>query len=139
MADRAFIDTNVFVYSVDEGEPAKQQRAQEVLKATPNIVVSTQVLNEFYVITTRKLATPLSVTDAAAVVDQMARYTCVPVDSDLVRRAISAGRRWQLSHSDALIVVAARQAACERLVTEDLTAGAGYDGLRIENPFAAAP
>jgi predicted nucleic acid-binding protein len=65
----------------------------------------------------------------------VARLTCVPVDADLVLRAIRAGQRWQLSHWDALMVVAARQAGCDRLLTEDLADGASYEGLRVENPF----
>ncbi|MGH3681749.1 MAG: PIN domain-containing protein [Natronosporangium sp.] len=135
MAGRSFIDTNVFIYSVDTSEPDKQRRAQQVLRDTPGIVVSTQVLNEFYNISTRKLRPPLPASEAAAAVEGMAGYSCVPVDVDLVLRAIRAGRRWQLSHWDALMVEAARQAGCDRVLTEDLSDGASYDGLRIENPF----
>jgi predicted nucleic acid-binding protein len=138
MADRAFLDTNVFVYSVDNADPDKQRRAQQVLRETSDIVVSTQVMNEFYVITTRKLAIPLVAEDSAAIIDEMTQYTCVPVDADLVLRAIRAGQRWQLSHWDALMVVAAQQAACEVLLSEDLADCATYDGLQIQNPFRDA-
>jgi predicted nucleic acid-binding protein len=142
MAGRAFVDTNVFVYAVDDAEPDKQKRAQQVLRETSDIVVSTQVMNEFYVITTRRLATPLPPDDAAAIVEEMTQYMCVPTDSDLVLRAIQAGQQWQLSHWDALMVAAARQVGCDRLLSEDLAHGATYDGLRVENPFrttAGAP
>jgi predicted nucleic acid-binding protein len=135
MSGRAFLDTNVFVYAVDTANPAKQKRAQEVLTTTPDVVVSTQVMNEFYVVATRKLATPLPPDDAAAIVARMAELVCVTVDSDLVRSAIWAGQRWQLSHWDSLMVVAAQRAGCDRLLTEDLNTGAGYEGLRVENPF----
>jgi predicted nucleic acid-binding protein len=135
MTGRAFIDTNVFVYSVDTSEPDKQQRAQQILTTTPGPVVSTQVMNEFFTIATRKLSTPLPIDKAAAIVEGMARLSCVPVDAALVLRAIRAGQRWQLSHWDALMVEAARQATCDRLLTEDLADGASYDGIRIENPF----
>lgn len=135
MTGKSFIDTNIFVYSVDAAEPAKQKRAKQVLRDTPGVVVSTQVMNEFYNISTRKLATPLPTDAAADVVGSMTLYTCVPVDADLVLRAIREGQRWQLSHWDALVVAAARQAGCDRVLTEDLSDGAVYDGLRIENPF----
>jgi predicted nucleic acid-binding protein len=135
MAGRSFVDTNVFVYAIDTAEPAKQQRAQDVLRATPSIVVSTQVMNEFYTTSTRKLPSPLAAAEAAAVVAEMSRYTCVAVDADLVLRAVRAGQRWQLSHWDALILEAARQAGCEVILTEDLANGADYDGVRVENPF----
>lgn len=135
MADRHFVDTNVFVYSVDGADPVKQERARHVLRVATDIVVSTHVLNEFYVIATRKIAKPLAVADAAAAVEKMAKYTCVPVDATLVRTAIRAGQRWQLAHWDALMLEAARQAACTRLITEDLADGASFDGITIENPF----
>jgi predicted nucleic acid-binding protein len=135
MAGSTFVDTNVFVYAVDTAEPRKQERAQHVLDETPSLVVSTQVLNEFYATITRKLASPLSTEDAAAAVEYIAQHHCVPVDADLVLRAIRDGQRWQLSHWDALMVAAARQAGCDRILTEDLSDGAAYDSLRIENPF----
>lgn len=135
MSGRCFVDTNVFVYSVDTSDLAKQARAQDVLLNTSEIVVSTQVMNEFYVITTRKLDKPLAADDAAAIIEQMAMYTCVAVDPVLVRRAIRAGRQWQLSHWDALMLESARQSACQLLLTEDLADGADYGGVRIANPF----
>lgn len=135
MAGRVFIDTNIFVYSVDTADPDKQARAQQVLISTPGAVVSTQVMNEFYHTATRKLRPPLPAAAANGVVERMARLVCVPVDADLVLRAVRAGRRWQLSQWDALMVEAARQAGCDRVLTEDLADGAVYDGLRIENPL----
>lgn len=137
MAGRAFIDTNVFIYSVDAADPDKQARAQQVLTSTPGAVVSTQVMNEFYSATTRKLQKPLSPAQATAIVERMARLVCVPVDAHLVLRAIQAGRRWQLAHWDALMIAAAQQAVCDRMLTEDLADGAVYDGVRITNPFRA--
>lgn len=135
MAGRDFIDTNVFIYSVDAADPDKQARAQQVLTSTRGAVVSTQVMNEFYTAATRKLQKPLSPDQATAIVERMARQVCVPVDAGLVLRAIQVGRRWQLSHWDALMVAAAHQAGCDRLLTEDLADGAVYDGVQITNPF----
>jgi hypothetical protein len=42
------------------------------------------VLNEFYVVTTSKLAVPLSLADASAAVDRLSRLAVVPVDVPLV-------------------------------------------------------
>jgi predicted nucleic acid-binding protein len=131
---RTFVDTNVFVHSVDRAEPRKRIRAQEVLRQTSDIVVSAQVMNEFLVVTTRKLATPLSTDQAAAIVAQMDNHTCVSIDANLVRNAIREGERWQLSHWNALTLAAARQTACDVVLTEDLADGADYDGIRISNP-----
>ncbi len=133
MTGRRFLDTNILVYAVDQADLGKHKRAQEILAETSDAVISAQVLNEFYVVLTRKLSTPVS--RARAMVDELAKLPCVPVDADLVRAAIDAGQRWQLSHWDALVVQAARQARCEVVVTEDLATGAQYDGILIENPF----
>lgn len=137
MSDRVFLDTNIFVYAVDTADADKQKRAQTVLRTTSDAAVSTQVMNEFFVVTTRKLATPLHPDAAAAVIAEMAKLVCVTVDATLVQSAIRTGRRWQLSHWDALMVEAARRAGCDRLLTEDLAHGTIYDGLRVENPLRA--
>jgi predicted nucleic acid-binding protein len=137
MSDRAFLDTNIFVYAVDNAEADKRKLAQAVLSTTGDAAVSTQVMNEFFVVATRKLAIPLHPDAAAAVIEEMTKLVCVAVDADLVQSAIRAGRLWRLSHWDSLMVEAARRAGCNRLLTEDLAHGAVYDGLRVENPFRA--
>lgn len=137
MAGKSFVDTNVFVCAVDGSEPARQRRAKEILRSTPGITVSTQVLNEYYVVATRQLKPPVPAEIVGATVERMARYHCVPVDADLVLRAVRAGQRWQLSHWDALLVEAARQAGCDQLLTEHLADGASYGGLQVRNPFQA--
>lgn len=113
----------------------KQQTAQAILAREPRLVISAQVLNEFYTVVTRKLAKPLPAPEAEDMVIRLAELPCVPIDVNLVRDAIMAGQRWQLSHWDALVVEAARQAGCIRVLTEDLANGANYQGVRIENPF----
>jgi predicted nucleic acid-binding protein len=139
MTSRAFIDSNVLVYSVDESpaEKPKHERAVEVLSARPeNLVVSTQVLQEFYVVTTRKLKHPLSEERAARAVRGIAKLDVVAVDVPLVLAAVDTSRTVQLSLWDALIIEAASRAGCERVLSEDLTAGQVIRGVRIENPFA---
>jgi predicted nucleic acid-binding protein len=73
MSDRAFLDTNIFVYAVDNADVDKQKLAQTVLRTTTDAAVSTQVMNEFFVVTTRKLTTPLHPDAAAAVIEEMAK------------------------------------------------------------------
>ncbi len=136
MTDRAFIDTNILVYSVDTAHPDRQQRALAALDDPAfDFVVSAQVLGEFYAVVTRKLAHPLTEEDAAAQVAQLSRLPTVPVDGALATAAIGASRRWKISYWDALIVEAARQAMCSVVLSEDLSAKTAYDGLVIQNPF----
>jgi predicted nucleic acid-binding protein len=138
MSGRTFLDSNVLVYSVDESpaEKAKQERAAELLSAQPeNLVVSTQVLQEFYVVTTRKLKNPLSEELAARAVRGIAKLDVVGVDVPLVLSAVDTSRTAQVSLWDALIIEAASRAGCERVLSEDLNAGQVIRGVRIENPF----
>jgi predicted nucleic acid-binding protein len=135
MPGRTFLDTNVLVYTVDNADPAKQRTARTLLAETADPVVSAQVLNEFYVTITRKLQPAVAPDTATEMMHRLTRLSCVVIDAQLVQLAIAAGQRWQLSHWDALVIEAARQAGCGRVLTEDLRAGADYHGLAIENPF----
>jgi predicted nucleic acid-binding protein len=133
-----FVDTNVFVYAVDTDEPDKRATAQRVLATVRPILVSTQVLSEYYVAVTRKLARPLGPAAAAADVDDLAELPIVTVDAKLVRDAVRASQRWQVSHWDALIIEAARTGGCGRVLSEDLDPGTDFGGIRVENPFGAS-
>ena len=138
MSGRTFLDSNVLVYSVDESpaEKSKHEQAVELLSAQPeNLVVSTQVLQEFYVVTTRKLKSPLSEELAARAVRGIAKLDVVGVDVPLVLSAVDTSRTAQVSLWDALIIEAASRAGCERVLSEDLNAGQVIRGVRIENPF----
>jgi predicted nucleic acid-binding protein len=135
MSGRAFLDTNVLVYAVDDADPAKKKTARELLAQADDVVISAQVLNEFYVTVTRKLKPAVEADAAAHMVRKLAQIQCVAIDAQLVQLALRAGQRWQLSHWDSLVVEAARQAGCVKILTEDLADGATYNGLVIENPF----
>ena len=99
-------------------------------------MVNTQVMQEFFVTVTRRIARPLATPDALAVLDLLALASVAPMDANAVRRAAEATTRHQLSLWDALIVDAAVTAGCDRLLTEDLNAGQVFDGVTVVNPFA---
>ena len=139
MTERTFVDTNVWVYAVDEADPAKHARALALLtpSADSDFVVSTQVLIEFYVVVTRKLSVPVSGEDAQAMVDELAKLPVVSTDSQLVMAAMAGSREWGISLWDALIVRAAEVSGCDLVLSEDLTHGGVYGSVRVENPFLA--
>jgi predicted nucleic acid-binding protein len=85
--DRAFFDTNVLVYAFDVEEPEKQAVAQRLLAEIPLIVVSGQVLGEFYWTVTRKLPRAIAVESARSLVEWFSYMTVVPIDHELVRGA----------------------------------------------------
>ena len=135
-ADSTFVDTSVLVYAIDTTSPAKQARAQTLLaELAGSIVISTQVLLEFYVTATRKLARPLSPEDAERRVQELSGTDVVDVAVPIVRNAIALAREHQLSVWDALIVESARARGCRRLFSEDLQHGREFGTVRVENPF----
>lgn len=134
---RTFVDTNVLLYSFDTSEPRKREIALELLTAEDQLLVlSAQVLSEFYVNAVRKLAEPLPESEASAAVADLTELPTVAIDAELVRDAIELSREAQVSYWDALIVAAARAAHCTRILTEDLNSGQVIGGVRIEDPFA---
>ena len=140
MAERlvTFVDTNVLAYAYDRSETVKQSVAQaqlEVLWRNRTGTLSTQVLQEFYVVATRKLAAPMHRTTARKIVALYAEWPVVQVDAPLLLAASELEERHTLSFWDALIVEAARRSGATRLLTEDLQAGRRIGGVRIENPF----
>jgi predicted nucleic acid-binding protein len=139
MGDRVFVDTNLFVYADDLDAGAKRERAQQLLReliADGRAVLSTQVLQEFFVIATRKLGVSAEI--ARRKVELMARLDLVQVRPELILAAIDLHRLRSLSFWDALIVRSAVAAGCARVLTEDLQHGEVIEGVRIENPFRDA-
>jgi predicted nucleic acid-binding protein len=136
-----FVDTNVLVYAHDRSEPAKQSVAQEVLEQlwTDRAgALSTQVLQELYVVATRKLNPPMPRATAREVVAVYGEWLVVEVDVTLIIAASELEGRHRLSFWDALIVEAARRAGATRLLTEDLQPGRRIGGIGIEDPFSQA-
>jgi len=136
MSDSVFADTNVFVYLFDRDAPAKQRRARQILEEEGDrLVLSTQVLQEFFVTVTRKLGQPLPESDAEAATRDLAAFEVVEPDLAMVLRSISSSRAWKISLWDALIVEAARARDCARLLSEDMQHGRLFGSVRVENPF----
>ncbi len=137
-----FADTNVLVYAYDLDEPAKRGRARQLMSESGlrgDLSISTQVLKEFYSVTTRRLRRPLSPDQAARAVAALAEYPVVVEDVALIRRAITLSQGAGIAFWDALIVEAARRAKARILYTEDLQHGRDFDGLVVENPFRELP
>ena len=134
-----FVDTNVLVYLFDAGAPDKQGRARQLLRdERDRIAVSVQVLGEFYVTVTRKLAEPLTPDAAARAVEELCRFQVQAVHPKLVRSAVRRSQSSHLSYWDALIVETALDAGADVLFTEDLQHGQEVDGMRIIDPFRDA-
>lgn len=136
-----FIDTNILVYAHDASETVRQPIARalvERLWADRSGVLSTQVLQEFYVVATRKLSPPVPRSEAREIVALYGTWPIVSIDVALILDATSLEERVGLSFWDALIVEAARRGGATRLVSEDFQDGSQIDGIGVEDPFRAA-
>lgn len=136
--NRSFFDTNVLVYLFDEDAPEKKARAQQLLEQEAGegrAVLSTQVLQEFYVAVTRKLARPLPASDAERAVRDLAALPLIQVNAPMILAAIRRSQKLQISFWDGLIIEAALTAGVGVVFTEDLQDGQMIDGLEIKNPF----
>jgi len=136
MMSKIFIDTNILIYSMDRFNPEKQKQSRRKLKTFNKDVkgvISTQVLQEFYVAATRKLnADPLIVKD---IINSFGKFETVLIHPEIIKEAIDCSIINRLSFWDALIVTAAESAHCDKLWTEDLNSGQVIRGVRIENPL----
>jgi predicted nucleic acid-binding protein len=136
--NRRFVDANVLVYAHDESAGGKRDQARalvEQLWESRDGCLSVQVLQEFFVTVTRKIAKPLNAETAKEIVADYSRwYLHVPAADDVLA-AIGIHQRAGISFWDAMIVRSAAEIGCDVLYSEDLNADQEYSGIRVENPF----
>jgi predicted nucleic acid-binding protein len=138
MTGPVFVDTNLLVYARDASEPAKQQMAQEWMKAlwaTRSGRLSYQVLQEYYTTVTRKLNPGMPREQARADIAALLEWRPVEIDAAVIAKAWEIEDRYQLSWWDALIAAAATASRCSVLLTEDLSHEMLIGGVRVVNPF----
>jgi predicted nucleic acid-binding protein len=139
MSDKTFVDTNVLIYAHDIDAKAKHEKAKSVLRelwSKRTGVLSMQVLQEFYVNVTRKIASPLPKDVARRVVDTYAIW-CVETTPTEISSAFRIEDESRIGFWDALIVASAAKSGATRILSEDLNAQQRIAGVSVENPFVA--
>jgi predicted nucleic acid-binding protein len=137
---RRFLDTNILVYLFDTDAPEKKATVAGLFEregASGLLILSTQVLQEFYVVVTRKLARPLSPETAEQAVRDFATLPVRQVTSAHLLSAIRRSIQSRLSFWDALVVETAVDAGATVLLSEDLQDGQVFEGVRVVNPFGS--
>ena len=138
MSDRYFLDTNVLVYSFDETDESKRDRARALIAGAleGGGTISFQVVQEFLNVALRKFVRPMTLNQAQDYLDAVLVPLCrVHSDPDLYRDALATHLRWRFSFYDSLVVAAALRSGCHTLYTEDLQHGQDLGGLVIVDPF----
>jgi predicted nucleic acid-binding protein len=132
-----FVDTNVLLYAVSRASEDRDKAAvARSLLRRRDLVVSVQVLQEFYVQATRASRPDrLRHDQAVRLVESFCRYPVQELTLAILRAAFVTRARWGLSYWDAAILEAARSSGCEVVLSEDLSEQQDYGGIRVENPF----
>ncbi len=134
-----FLDTNIIVYSLDSAHPAKQETAQAILESAlskQSAIVSFQVVQETLQVVIRKFRVILHDADVHSLLEQvLVPLWKVQPSPALYGKALQVQTNQGFGFHDSLVVAAALQSGCKRLLSEDLQHGQRIEGLRIENPF----
>jgi predicted nucleic acid-binding protein len=134
----SFVDTNILVYAFGGHDSRRSPIAQALVRnlmATQALQTSTQVLQELFVVLTRKLRTPITAKQALLFLDQLGAWPVTVLDYGALRNAVELSMEAKLSLWDALIIIAAARSGSQRLYTEDLQHGQVIRGVEIVNPF----
>jgi len=138
MTVKVFVDTNVLVYAYDRGAGSRHERAQSLLEKLwkeGNGILSTQVLQEFYVNVRRKAKRPVSIEQAKSLISDYLSWDPIVNDGATMLEAIDVEQRYQLSFWDSLIVVAAQKGGASVLFSEDFNHGQKFGSLVVQNPY----
>lgn len=136
-----FLDTNVLIYAHDRSAGEKHAKARNLVRQlweTGNGCLSVQVLQEFYVTVTRKVAQPMSIEDAAQILRDLSFWQIHTPNAEDVLGAIDIQRHYQISFWDAMVIHSARCSGCQVIWSEDLSDGQEYENLLVRNPFKRA-
>lgn len=136
ISDSVFLDSNIFVFSIDISAGEKQRIAKQLLtmhERENNGTISTQVLQDFYFVATKKLG--LIPDLARTYLNAIQDMETVIISSVLIDDAIGLQFRFQISFWYALILQAATFSHCEYLFTEDLKHEQKYGDVTVINSF----
>ena len=138
MSAVAFVDSNVLIYAHDLDAGVKRERAAAKLRELWDAGtgrLSVQVLQEFYVSATQRLAAPIARSTAREVIKTYGLWIHRATSVDTVARATEIAEFARISFWDALIVASAEEVDADELLSEDLNDGQEIAGIKIVNPL----
>ena len=125
MSVKAFIDTNIFIYTQRTDCPIKRQIAEKAVNYF-DCVASTQVLNEIVNVFTKEYPIPIEKVEYLRSISEISEI--IVIDEDLIIFALNLHYSYKLSYYDCLMIAAALYSGCHYLISEDM-----QDGLLIDN------
>lgn len=133
-----FVDTNILIYAHDRSAGQKHSRARNLLRElwqSGDGCLSIQVLQEFFVNVTRKVARPLAPEAAAQIIADLSVWRVHRPGVEDILDAIRLQGRYQISFWDAMVVASAIQSGCQTIWSEDLNSGQVYEDVTVLSPF----
>jgi len=138
-ADLFFLDTNIFVYTLDGGSQEKNDRARELVRKAIDSrkgVVSYQVVQEFFNVAFRRFSQPMNIAEAEQYLMTVLRpLLAVHSSPALYFEALRITEKYEVSWYDSLMLAAAIEGGCEKVYSEDFQHGQKIENMKIENPF----
>jgi predicted nucleic acid-binding protein len=132
-----FVDSNIPIYAIasNSADRKKSERALRILQDA-DLAFSVQVLQEFYVQATRDTRRDkISHEQAVAFIQALCQFPVQELTVNVLQSALATKHRYQISYWDAAIIEAARALGCREILSEDLSDGQDYGGVRVVNPF----
>lgn len=138
MKDKVFLDTNILIYAHDMDSGLKHDVALSIIKKIweeETGIISTQVIQEFYVNVTRKIPKPITPIQARDIILNYFSWQMEAIEPYTILSASEIEEKYVLSFWDSLIIATASQSEAKKILTEDLNHGQVIEGVLIENPF----
>jgi len=138
MSAVVFVDSNVLIYAYDVDAGAKRELAEARLRelwTSQGGRLSVQVLQEFYVNATQKLASPVARSTAREIVKAYGVWIHRATSAETVIRAAEICEFARISFWDSLIVASAEEAEADEILSEDFNDGQLIAGIKVVNPF----
>ncbi len=138
LEDKTFIDTNIIIYAYDVTAGKKHKAAGNIMADLWNSglgVISTQVLQEFFVNVVQKIPKPIDKKQAKEIVSDFLKWHVVVNTGDSIIEAIDIFLKYRYSFWDSMIIEAAITGGAAVLVSEDLQEGQVISGVTIRNLF----
>ena len=138
MKDKVFLDTNILIYAHDMDAGPKHDAARAIVEKIwddETGVISTQVIQEFYVNVTRKMPKPITPVQARGIIINYFSWKVEAIEPHTILSASEIEEKYVLSFWDSLIIATASQSEAVKILTEDLNHGQTIEGVLIENPF----
>lgn len=136
MKDKVLLDTNLWVYLYSQNSPNKSVKVRELLNNNfTSIIISTQILGEFYNVMTKKKLKPKDEVKQI-ILEMVTNFSIVEIDVLKVITALDINSKYGYTYWDSLVLATAIQQNCTILYSEDMQANQLIEQKTIIiNPF----